>query len=67
MERPIEPADEGTVTYCGWECGFNADAAYWTGEGWQAAKGGFDLDALTVTARTFNDLLTEIDDAEDDA
>jgi hypothetical protein len=67
MTRPIEPEIGHHASYRGWECGYDIDAALWTGEGWRAYRGGADLDAPTVTARLFTDLLIEIDDAEDEA
>lgn len=63
MSRPAEPDIGGEdVCYRGWECGYNTDAAFWCGEGWEAYLGGPDLDAPKVTARTWGALLDEIDE-----
>ena len=62
MQRPPEPQGQVLVWYRGWECGFNYDAASWTGEGWRACLGGADLDCIQVSARTWGGLLDEIDD-----
>lgn len=60
--RPAEPEIGGDdVRYRGWECGYNTDAAFWCGEGWEAYLGGPDIDAPKVTARTWGALLDEID------
>lgn len=61
---PAEPERGKDVWYRGWECGHDADAAYWGAEAWRAYKGGADLDAPHTSARTFPDLLTEIDALE---
>lgn len=60
--RPDAPDGDKVVWYRGWECGFDSLAASWTLEGWRAYLGGADLDAPTVCARTWADLLDEIDD-----
>jgi len=65
ITRPAEPEIGHDVWYRGWECSFYDDAEFWTGRGWQAYKGGADIDAPNVNARTFSDLLDEIDDAEE--
>lgn len=57
-----EPTDGKAVWYRGWECDYSHDAAMWSGEGWYACLGGADLDCITVRARTWADLLDEIDD-----
>lgn len=57
-----EPTDGKPVWYRGWECDYSHDAAMWSGEGWFACLGGADLDCVQVTARTWSDLLDEIDD-----
>jgi hypothetical protein len=59
--RPAEPHGRA-LWYRGWETGFNFDAAAWMGEGYYACLGGADLDCIQVTARTWADLLDEIDD-----
>jgi hypothetical protein len=62
--RPDEPAKGTDVWYRGWECGYDATAAYWGAEGWRAAKGGWDLDCRQTSGRTWSDLLDEIDAEE---
>ena len=59
--RPDEPNGQ-RVWYRGWECYFNETAAGWTGTGWVACLGGEDLDCISVDARTWEELLDEIDD-----
>lgn len=61
---PVEPEIGHTVWYRGWEISFYDDAEFWTGNGWQAYKGGADLDAPNVSASTFTDLIEEIDAEE---
>lgn len=63
--RPDEPEIGHDVWYRGWECGYDVDAALWGCEGWRAYKGGADIDAPMTAARTFNELLDEIDDEEE--
>lgn len=65
--RPDEPPHGADIYYRGWECGYDATAAYWGAEGWRAAKGGWDLDCQHTSGRTWSDLLDEIDAEEDDA
>lgn len=65
-ERPAEPEIGHDAWYRGWECGYDVEASLWTGEGWQAYKGGADIDAPSESARTFNELLDAIDDREED-
>jgi hypothetical protein len=60
--RPPEPDHQ--VWYRGWECGYDADAAYWGAEPWIAYKGGCDLDVPQTSGRDWNDLLNEIDAEE---
>ena len=60
--RPAEPKGENTVWYRGWECGYELEGARWGAEGWRAYLGGADLDAVEVSARTWEALLDEIDD-----
>lgn len=60
--RPDPPALDTVVWYRGWECGWDDMAMRYSNEGWCAYLGGADLDAHTVTARTWADLLDEIDD-----
>lgn len=64
-QRPDEPPRGADVWYRGWECSYNAEAAFWGAEPWQAHKGGCDLDAPTTFGRTWGDLLDEIDAEED--
>ena len=64
--RPEAPAGCDNIWYRGWECGWNADAAYWGDEPWYAYKGGADLDAPQVTGKTWEALLDEIDAEEGD-
>lgn len=64
--RPPEPPKSDTVWYRGWECSYDATAAFWSGEGWNAYMGGCDLDAPHNSARTWEALLDEIDAEEDD-
>jgi hypothetical protein len=61
--HPSEPADS-VLWYRGWETGYSHDAAMWSGEGYYAYLGGADLDCVQVTARTWEQLLGEIDDHE---
>lgn len=63
--RPPEPGAGEVVWYRGWEVGYNPDADYWASEGWQGYKGGCDLDAEQVMARTYELCLDEIDGEED--
>lgn len=65
-ERPNEPTDGKPVWYRGWEIDYSHDAAAWTGEGWIACLGGADLDCVTRTARTFELVLDEIDDFDEE-
>lgn len=64
-ERPAEPKASSTAWYRGWEISFNEEAEKWTRTGWQAYKGGCDLDAPQVDAKTFSDCLDAIDETED--
>jgi hypothetical protein len=61
MQRPAEP-EGSALWYRGWETGYSHDAAMWAGAGYYAALGGLDLDCIQVTARTWAELLDEIDD-----
>lgn len=65
MERPCKPTKGKTVWYRGWQCRWYDDAEFWTGKGWQAYKGGADIGAPNCNGKTFDELLDEIDDAED--
>lgn len=64
-ERPPEPDRDEGVDYRGWECLYNHEARFWTGEGWEAYRGGCDLEARRVTAYRWDQLLDEIDEEED--
>lgn len=72
MDREPSPPEPSTapgtpaVWYRGWECSWNGDAHFWTSEGWDAYKGGCDLGAPRISAKTWGALLDEIDDAEGD-
>ena len=65
--RPEQPDHKTTIWYRGWEISWNRDADFWLRQGWDAYKGGCDLDAPNIRAGKFADLLDEIDDAEGDA
>lgn len=60
--RPNEPQGRKRLWYRGWECAFDRTAEQWTREGYYACLGGEDLDCIQVTARTWEQLLDEIDD-----
>lgn len=64
--RPAVPLRGTDIWYRGWEVGFDVDAAYWTGDGWRAYKGGCDLDVPTLSAGTYAALLDDIDNEEDE-
>ena len=61
---PTEPEIGHTVWYRGWEIGYDVDASLWGCEGWRADKGGCDIDAPHASARTFPELIEEIDAEE---
>lgn len=63
--RPPEPKGDAVVYYRGWECAFYSDAEFWSGNGWQAYKGGADIGAPNVNASSFTALLDEIDEEEE--
>lgn len=63
-ERPKEPDGEAVVWYRGWEAAYDPDMAFWTTEKFRAYKGGADLCAPEVSSSTWEGLLDEIDDAE---
>ena len=50
----------------GWEIVFNEDTAYFTGEGYEAYQHGIDLDARRLCAATRDELITAIEEAEDE-
>jgi hypothetical protein len=62
--RPAEPKGGKPTWYRGWETGYDHTAAQWIGDGYYACHGGVDLDCITVRARTWDDLIDEIDDHE---
>jgi hypothetical protein len=64
--RQDEPTDGKPVWYRGWEITFSHDAAGWTGEGWHACLGGADLDCIQRTASTWEGILDEIDDFDEE-
>lgn len=64
--RPSEPPAGASAWYRGWECSYEPDRAHWTGEGYTAYKGGCDLDARTATGATWDVLLSNVDDEEDE-
>lgn len=61
---PAEPEIGHTVWHRGWEIGYDVEASLWGAEGWRAYKGGPDLDAPHASARTFPELIEEIDAEE---
>ncbi len=63
--RPALPMGEAHVWYRGWEVGYSHHAAYWSGEGWIAYKGGCDLGAPEVRSASYVQCLHAIDDEED--
>lgn len=63
---PDEPSAIESVWYRGWECGWNDTANAYTGEGWEAYKGGCDLDAPRINTKTWEALIDAIDEAEED-
>jgi hypothetical protein len=65
ITRPAEPDDGKALWYRGWETGYSYDAAMWTGDGYYACLGGLDLDCIQVTARTWGELLDEIDEHDE--
>jgi hypothetical protein len=66
-KRPDEPAWNEQVWYRDWECGFDEMSDRYANEGWVAYKGGADLDAPRVSAKSWDALLDAIDDEEDEA
>ena len=64
--RPAAPAGEDVVRYRGWECGWEHQAEFWTGQGWAAYYGGADLGAPTLRAGTYKELLDLVDEYEED-
>lgn len=66
-QRPTEPEKGEDVWYRGWECGWDGMASRYDCEPWSAYKGGADLDAPHIMARTWEALLDAIDAEEGDA
>jgi hypothetical protein len=64
MTHPTEPRKGQYVWHLGWEIGFHEDAEFWTGNGWQAYKGGADIGAPNLNAKTFAELIEEIEAEE---
>lgn len=64
LERPPEPTGTDSVWYCDWECGYDDEAAKWVPEPWRAYRGGCDLDAPQISAKSWTGLLDEIDAEE---
>ena len=62
--RPEMPVGEDVVWYRGWEAGWEQQLEFYTGQGYRAYMGGADLDARSVEAGTWNDLLDMIGDEE---
>lgn len=60
-DRPTEPAHNETIWYKGWEIGWNQWA-----QGWDAYKGGVDIDAPRVTMVNWENCLDAIEDWEDE-
>lgn len=65
IERPAEPHGEDVVWYRGWEAGWEQVLEFYTGQGYRAYKGGADLDASSVSAGTWSELLDAIDEEEE--
>lgn len=64
--RPNEPENGDLVWYRGWECGYNDMAQRYASEGWEAYRGGCDLDAPRLSESTWTALLDAIDEEEND-
>lgn len=64
QNRPSEPEIGHTAWYLGWEISYDVEASLWGAEGWRAYKGGPDLDAPHTSARTFPELIEEIEAEE---
>lgn len=64
--RPAQPAKDRVAWYRGWEAGYDQEAGFWTSSGWRAYKGGCDIDAPHVDAKTWSELLDAIDEEEDE-
>ena len=66
IERPAQPDYGKEAWYRGWEAGQDDMAMRYTDESWIAYKGGRDLDAPQIAAKSWADLLDAIDEEEDD-
>lgn len=64
-KRPDRPQGDERVWYRGWEAFWDDLADSYMGTGFRAYIGGCDIDARYVAAGSWNDLLDEIDDEED--
>ncbi len=64
--KPPEPTWDNSAWYRGWEAGQDDMAMRYTDESYVAFKGGADLDAPQLCAKSWNELLELIDDAEDE-
>ncbi len=62
--KPPEPPFYTAVWYRGWEAGQDDMAMRYTDESWIAYKGGCDLDAPQLAAKSWAELLELIDDEE---
>lgn len=62
--RPAKPAWDHSAWYLGWEAGEDDMASRYTDECWIAYKGGCDLDAPTLRAKSWDELLDLIEDEE---
>ncbi|MEB3067278.1 hypothetical protein, partial [Parvimonas micra] len=66
MDWPAEPGLHETVDYRGWECSWDATADAWGANGWRAYKGGADIGAPELNAKTWLELMRLIDEEEGD-
>ena len=62
LQRPEAPKDGRCVWYRGWECRPDGEGRPGQIAGWYACLGGADADCISVDARTWEELLDEIDD-----
>ena len=61
LQRPDAPTDGRCLWYRGWECCPDGEGRPGQVAGWVAYFGGADADCITVDARTWAELLDEID------
>lgn len=66
-DRPKEPKRDQNVWYRGWEITWNEQSHFWCDLGWDAYKGGCDIDVPRVMATGWDACLDEIDEHEDEA